>query len=51
MTVKELKEELEHAYDENAEVIITTAHGDFSIMTATGHYQNEPFLITCESVW
>lgn len=40
MTVKELKEKLEHALDENAEVLINTENGEFSIVSTIGQYED-----------
>lgn len=40
MTVKELKERLEHAQNENAEVIINTEDGELEIVETIGQYDN-----------
>ena len=40
MTVKELKEKLEAALNENAEVIINTENGERPVIDTIGHYDN-----------
>lgn len=40
MTVKELKERLENAQNENAEVIINTEDGELAIVDVIGQYDN-----------
>lgn len=47
MTVKELKEKLENAWDENAEVVVNTEHGELPVVCTIGHYMHEPFVIEC----
>ena len=41
MTVKELKEKLENAFNENAEVIINTSDGELGIVETIGHFEEE----------
>ena len=47
MTVKELKEKLEYAANENAEVMVNTEHGELPIVYTIGHYEHGPFIIEC----
>lgn len=47
MTVRELKERLECAFDENAEVVVNTSLGEFTITGTIGNLAEEPFCIDC----
>lgn len=47
MTVKELKERLERAVNENAEVMVNTEHGELPVWCTIGHLLHEPFIIEC----
>ena len=48
MTVKELKERLENAQNENAEVIINTEDGELAIVDVIGQYDNYFWIDTVE---
>lgn len=40
MTVKKLKEKLDNAFNENAEVLINTENGELQIVETIGHFEN-----------
>lgn len=40
MTVKELKEKLDNALNEAAEVVINTENGELKIVSTIGHYND-----------
>ena len=48
MTVKELKEQLDHALNENAEVLINTEHGELKVVDTIGYYEDYYWIETVD---
>lgn len=48
MTVKELKEKLEDAFNENAEILINTENGELQIVDTIGQYENTFWIETVQ---